>query len=79
MDAAWDIIEKQNAGKTPLDTKTADELALLADKAIEAAMHEPEMTEEEQLMYDAAHGYAYDEDNDPYGWNAPNNPDNKDE
>ncbi|WP_072003473.1 hypothetical protein [Selenomonas bovis] len=79
MDAAWDIIEKQNAGKTPLDTKTADELALLADKAIEAAMHEPEMTEEEQLMYDAEHGYAYDEDNDPYGWNDPNNPDNKDE
>ena len=47
-----------------------------ADKAIEAALNEPEMTDEEQLMYDAEHGYAYDEDNDPHGWNSP---DNKDE
>ena len=79
MDAAWDIIEKQNAGKIPLNTKTVAELTLLASKAIEAALNEPEMTEEERLMDDAEHGYFYDEDNDPYGWNDPNNPDNKDE
>lgn len=34
------------------------------------------MTDEEQLMYDAKQGYAYAEDNDPYGWNRQ---DNKDE
>lgn len=47
-----------------------------ADKAIETARNESEMTDEEQLMYDAKQGYAYDEDNDPYGWNRQ---DNKDE
>lgn len=41
-----------------------------ADKAIRATMNEPEMTDEEQLMYDSKHGYTYDEDNDPYGWNT---------
>lgn len=53
---------------TAEEVKTASENA---DKAIEAALNEPEMTEEEQLEYDAKHGYAYDEDNDPYGWNKP--------
>ena len=50
---------------------TTDEIraaAERADEAIEAAMNEPEMTDEEQLLYDAKHGYTYDEDNDPYGW-----------
>ena len=45
--------------------------AARADKAIEDAMNEPEMTDEEKLLYDANYGYAYDEDNDPYGWNQP--------
>ena len=60
-------------------TEEITDAAERADKAIEAAMNEPEMTEEEQLMYDAEHGYCYDEDNDPCGWNALNNSDNKDE
>ncbi len=45
--------------------------AVRADKAIEDAMNEPEMTDEEKLLYDANYGYAYDEDNDPYEWNQP--------
>ena len=51
---------------------TADEIkaaAACADKAIEVAMNEPEMTDEEQLLYDSKKGYTYDEDNDPYGLN----------
>lgn len=58
---------------------TAEEIKVAAeraDKAIEAAMNESEMTDDEQLMYDAKHGYAYDEDNDIHGWNKA---DNKDE
>ena len=58
-------------------TEEVKAAAKRADKAIEAAMNEPEMTDEEQLMYDdAKRGYAYDEDNDPCGWNSP---DHKDE
>ncbi|MBR1760698.1 MAG: hypothetical protein IJ812_04860 [Schwartzia sp.] len=58
MDAAWDIIEKRNDGKSPIDTKTTDELALLAKAALRS---EKSMTEAERMEYDAEHGYFEDD------------------
>lgn len=58
MEAAWSIIEKQNDGKSSIDTKTTDELALLAKAALRS---EKSMTEEERMEYDAEHGYFEDD------------------
>ncbi len=58
MDAAWDIIEKQNEGKTPLDTKTPDELALLMKVALDS---ENSLSEEERQQDDAEYGYYIDD------------------
>lgn len=57
FDTAWNIIEKQNKGKLPLSTKTADELILLMNKATQSSKP---MTEEETIEYDSENGY------DPY-------------
>lgn len=54
LDVAWNIIEKQNAGKSPLETKTAAELAILMNTA-ETSTHS--LSKEECIEYDATYGY----------------------
>lgn len=59
FDVAWNIIEEQNREKSPLSTKTHEELLLLMNKELQ---HSETMTEEEQIEYDSEYGYDPDEE-----------------
>lgn len=58
QDVAWNIIEKRNEAKHPLDTKTSAEMALAANCLLRIDI--APMTEEERVAYDLEAGY------DPY-------------
>ena len=48
LSAAWSIIEKQNIGKSPLETKTSEELAILMNTAGTSALP---LSEGANLLY----------------------------
>ena len=59
FNVACDIIQQQNIGKLPIETKTPAELALLCDSAEHSAKA---LSEEERIRDDLEHGYDPFED-----------------